>query len=81
MTKLVFNTRNFPFPDRDEFLIPFDKVFDKMLETNFPEVIDQVGVTPYSTQHTQKSTSMSTMTRLVLLLRFLVYQRNKSKWM
>ena len=48
MTKLVFNTGNFPFPDRDEFLIPFDKVFDKMLETNFPEVIDQVGVTPYS---------------------------------
>ena len=48
MTKLVFNTSNFPFPDRDEFLIPFDKVFDKMLETNFPEVIDQVGVTPYS---------------------------------
>jgi len=48
MTKLVFNTNNFPFPDRDEFLIPFDKVFDKMLETNFPEVIDQVGVTPYS---------------------------------
>ena len=48
MTKLVFNTNNFPFPDRDEFLTPFDKVFDKMLETNFPEVIDQVGVTPYS---------------------------------
>ena len=48
MTKLVFNTRNFPFPDRDEFLTPFDKVFDKMFETNFPEVIDQVGVTPYS---------------------------------
>ena len=48
MTKLVFNTNNFPFPDRDEFLIPFDKVFDKMLETNFPEDIDQVGVTPYS---------------------------------
>ena len=48
MTKLVFNTSNFPFPDRDEFLIPFDKVFEKMLETNFPEVIDQVGVTPYS---------------------------------
>ena len=48
MTKLVFNTRNFPFPDTDEFLTPFDKVFDKMLETNFPEVIDQVGVTPYS---------------------------------
>ena len=48
MTKLVFNTGNVPFIDRDEFLTPFDKVFDKMLETNFPEVIDQVGVTPYS---------------------------------
>ena len=48
MTKLMFNTSNVPFIDRDEFLTPFDKVFDKMLETNFPEVIDQVGVTPYS---------------------------------
>ena len=35
MTKLVFNTRNFPFPDRDEFLTPFDKVFDKMLKPIF----------------------------------------------
>ena len=44
MTKLVFNTRNFPFPDRDEFLTPFDKVFDTMVESQFPEIIDQVGV-------------------------------------
>ena len=47
MTKLVFNTRNFPFPDRDEFLTPFDKVFDTMVESQFPEIIDQVGVKPY----------------------------------
>ena len=47
MTKLVFNTRNFPFPDRDEFLTPFDKVFDTMVENQFPEIIDQVGVKPY----------------------------------
>ena len=47
MTKLVFNTRNFPFPDRDEFLTPFDKMFDHMLDTQFPEVAKQVGVKPY----------------------------------
>ena len=47
MTKLVFNTRNFPFPDRDEFLTPFDKMFDNMVENQFPEIIDQVGVKPY----------------------------------
>tara|TARA_B100000287_G_scaffold129692_1_gene121738 strand:- start:229 stop:705 length:477 start_codon:yes stop_codon:yes gene_type:complete len=47
MTKLVFNTRNFPFPDRDDFLTPFDKMFDTMVETQFPEIIDQVGVKPY----------------------------------
>ena len=47
MTKLVFNTRNFPFPDRDEFLTPFDKIFDQMLDTQFPEVVKQVGVKPY----------------------------------
>ena len=47
MTKLVFNTGNFPFPDRDEFLTPFDKIFDQMLDTQFPEVVKQVGVKPY----------------------------------
>ena len=38
MTKLVFNTRNFPFPDRDEFLTPFDKVFDTMVEISFQKL-------------------------------------------
>ena len=47
MTKLVFNTSNFPVIDRDEFLTPFDKIFDQMMETNFPQVVDQVGVKPY----------------------------------
>ena len=47
MTKLMFHTNNFPFPDRDEFLTPFDKIFDHMMDTQFPEVVKQVGVKPY----------------------------------
>ena len=47
MTKLMFHTGNFPFPDRDEFLTPFDKMFDHMLDTQFPDVVKQVGVKPY----------------------------------
>ena len=46
MTKLVFNTGNFPFPDRDEFLTPFDKIFDQMLDTQFPDVVKHIGVNP-----------------------------------
>ena len=30
--------------DRDEFLTPFDKLFDTMMETQFPEVSKSVGV-------------------------------------
>lgn len=45
MTKLTFNRG--PFIDRDEFLTPFDKIFDTMFEQQFPEVVEQVGVTPY----------------------------------
>ena len=48
MTKLVLNTGNIPFIDRDEFLTSFDKIFDTMFETQFPEVVEKVGVTPYS---------------------------------
>ena len=47
MTKLMFHTGNFPFPDRDEFLTPFDKMFDSMVESQFPEVVKQIGVKPY----------------------------------
>ena len=43
----MFHTGNFPFPDRDEFLTPFDKIFDQMLDTQFPEVVKQIGVKPY----------------------------------
>jgi HSP20 family protein len=46
MTKVV--VRNpFPMIDRDDFLTPFDKMFDSLFENNFPEVTKQVGVKPY----------------------------------
>ena len=46
MTKVVVNP-NLPFFDRDSFLTPFDKMFDQMIETQFPNVVQQVGVKPY----------------------------------
>ncbi len=46
MTKVVVNP-NLPFFDRDSFLTPFDKMFDQMMEQQFPNVVQQVGVKPY----------------------------------
>ena len=47
MTKVALRT-NIPFFDRDDFLTPFDKMFDAMVETQFPEVVKSVGVKPYA---------------------------------
>ena len=47
MTKLMFNTSNVPFIDRDEFITPFDRLFDQIMDTHYPEVTDQIGVKPY----------------------------------
>ena len=46
MTKVAFRT-NIPFFDRDNFLTPFDKMFDQMVESQFPEVVRQVCIKPY----------------------------------
>ena len=46
MTKVAFRT-GIPFFDRDNFLTPFDKMFDTMMETQFPDVVKSVGVKPY----------------------------------
>ncbi len=46
MTKVLLN-RNLPFFDRDDFLTPFDKMFDNLVETQFPDIVKQVGVKPY----------------------------------
>ena len=47
MTKLVAKNNHVPFFDRDSFLTPFDKMFDTLFETNFPEVVRSVGVKPF----------------------------------
>ena len=46
MTKVAFRT-GIPFFDRDNFLTPFDKMFDQMVEAQFPEMTKSVGVKPY----------------------------------
>ena len=46
MTKVAFRT-GIPYFDRDTFLTPFDKMFDSMVESQFPEVVKSVGVKPY----------------------------------
>ena len=46
MTKVV--VRNpFPVIDRDSFLTPFDKMFDQIVSTHFPDITKSVGVNPY----------------------------------
>jgi len=47
MTKVAFRT-GIPYFDRDTFLTPFDKMFDQMVETQFPDVVKSVGVKPYA---------------------------------
>ena len=47
MTKFVVNHK-FPVIDRDEFLTPFDRMFDQIIQTQFPQIEKQVGVKPYS---------------------------------
>ena len=46
MTKVIYNPK-FPAFDRDEFLTPFDRMFDQIISTQFPEIEKQVGVRPY----------------------------------
>ena len=46
MTKVAFHT-GFPIIDRDDFLTPFDKMFDQIVATQFPDITKSVGVKPY----------------------------------
>lgn len=46
MTKVAFHT-GFPIIDRDEFLTPFDRMFDQIVSKQFPELEKQVGVKPF----------------------------------
>ena len=44
MTKVVFN--RVPMIDRESFLTPFDKMFDQIVNSQFPEITKTVGVNP-----------------------------------
>ena len=45
MTKVAFHTPNLPtFFNRDEFLTPFDRLFDKVMENQFPNFAEEFGV-------------------------------------
>ena len=46
MTKILYNPI-FPAIDREEFLTPFDKMFDQIINTQFPEIEKQIGVKPF----------------------------------
>ena len=62
MTKVV--VRNpFPIIDRDSFLTPFDKMFDEIVGKSFPKSINKL-VSIHFKAVTQRSMSMSTMTKL-----------------
>ena len=54
MTKVIYNSK-FPVIDRDEFLTPFDRMFDQIVSTQFPEIEKQVGVKPFSWNSISKS--------------------------
>ena len=45
---LVIHRNGFPTISRDNFLTPFEKMFDSMFEENYPEVAQTVGVNPFS---------------------------------
>ena len=47
MTKFVINHK-VPVIGRDEFLTPFDRMFDQIINTQFPEIEKQVGVKPFT---------------------------------
>jgi len=46
MTKVLYNPI-FPAIDREEFLTPFDKMYDQIIYTKFPEIEKQIGVKPF----------------------------------
>ena len=46
MTKVTFH-RGLPVIDRESFLTPFDKMFDELVSSSFPQINETVGVNPF----------------------------------
>ena len=47
MTKVTFH-RGLPVIDRESFLTPFDKMFDDLVSSSFPQINETVGINPFS---------------------------------
>tara|TARA_R110000822_G_scaffold62349_3_gene153775 strand:- start:4888 stop:5367 length:480 start_codon:yes stop_codon:yes gene_type:complete len=48
MTKIrAIRTSPIPTIDRDSFLTPFEKIFDQIVETQFPDMMRTIGIRPY----------------------------------
>jgi len=46
MTKVVL-ARQRPMIDRENFLTPFDKMFDQIVESQFPDITRSIGIRPF----------------------------------
>ena len=46
MTKVTFH-RGLPVIDRESFLTPFDRMFDELVSSSFPQINETVGVNPF----------------------------------
>ena len=44
---LVVRKQGFPTISRENFLTPFDHLFDRLFENNFPDFMSEVGVKPF----------------------------------
>lgn len=44
---IIVKTNGFPTMSRENFLTPFDKMFDNMFHENYPEMVERVGVSPF----------------------------------
>ena len=53
MTKVIYNSK-FPAIDREEFLTPFDRMFDQIINTQFPEIENRLESNHFQEQHIQK---------------------------
>lgn len=47
MTKVTFH-RGLPVIDRESFLTPFDRMFDELVSSSFPQINETVGINPFS---------------------------------
>lgn len=54
------------FLDRDEFLTPFDKIFDKMMVQQFPEFTKEVGIDFFYAGSYPKVDAMEFLDRVVI---------------